>query len=430
MVSTTSASAPSARAFDIKDPSLAAEGRRRMEWAGREMPVLRQIRDRFATDRPLAGLRMTVCAHITTETGNLALAFQAGGADAVLCASNPLSTQDDVAAALVEEGIPVYAIKGEDNETYYRHIRAAIDHRPNIVIDDGADVVTMIHSERKELLPDIIGGTEETTTGVIRHRALEKEGLLAFPIVAVNDADTKHFFDNRYGTGQSTVDGILRATNILLAGKVAVVAGYGWCGKGIAMRLRGMGARVIVTEIEPVPALEAAMDGFAVMSMDRAAALGDFFITATGNINVVDRVHLEQMKDGAILANSGHFNSEINLTALEEMSGEGRRTLRPFVEEFVISSDQRLIVLGEGRLINLAAAEGHPASVMDMSFANQALAAAYLAEHGRTLEPRVYSVPEEIDREIARLKLQAMGIEIDRLTPEQERYLTSWEGGT
>jgi len=429
-VSTTSGSARGARSFDIKDPSLAAEGRRRMEWAGREMPVLRQIRERFATDRPLAGIRMTVCAHITTETGNLALTFQAGGADAVLCASNPLSTQDDVAAALVEEGIPVYAIKGEDNETYYRHIRAAIDHRPQIVIDDGADVVTMIHSERKELLPDIIGGTEETTTGVVRHRALEKEGLLAFPIVAVNDADTKHFFDNRYGTGQSTVDGILRATNILLAGKVAVVAGYGWCGKGIAMRLRGMGARVIVTEIEPVPALEAAMDGFAVMSMDRAAALGDIFITATGNINVVDRVHLEQMKDGAILANSGHFNSEINLKALEEMSGEGRRTLRPFVEEFVIAPGQRLIVLGEGRLINLAAAEGHPASVMDMSFANQALAAAYLVEHGKTLEPKVYTVPEEIDREIARLKLQAMGIEIDRLTAEQERYLTSWEGGT
>ncbi len=429
-MSTTSGSARGARSFDIKDPSLAAEGRRRMEWAGREMPVLRQIRERFATDRPLAGIRMTVCAHITTETGNLALTFQAGGADAVLCASNPLSTQDDVAAALVEEGIPVYAIKGEDNETYYRHIRAAIDHRPQIVIDDGADVVTMIHSERKELLPDIIGGTEETTTGVVRHRALEKEGLLAFPIVAVNDADTKHFFDNRYGTGQSTVDGILRATNILLAGKVAVVAGYGWCGKGIAMRLRGMGARVIVTEIEPVPALEAAMDGFAVMSMDRAAALGDIFITATGNINVVDRVHLEQMKDGAILANSGHFNSEINLKALEEMSGEGRRTLRPFVEEFVIAPGQRLIVLGEGRLINLAAAEGHPASVMDMSFANQALAAAYLVEHGKTLEPKVYTVPEEIDREIARLKLQAMGIEIDRLTAEQERYLTSWEGGT
>jgi adenosylhomocysteinase len=429
-MSTIQDSARGARSFDIKDPSLAAEGRRRIEWAGREMPVLRQIRERFAAERPLAGIRMTVCAHVTTETGNLALAFQAGGADAVLCASNPLSTQDDVAAALVEEGIPVYAIKGEDNETYYRHIRAAIDHRPNIVIDDGADVVTMIHTERKELLPDIIGGTEETTTGVVRHRALAKDGLLAFPIVAVNDAETKHFFDNRYGTGQSTVDGILRATNILLAGKVAVVAGYGWCGKGIAMRLRGMGARVIVTEIEPVPALEAAMDGFAVMTMDRAAALGDFFITATGNVNVVDRVHLEQMKDGAILANSGHFNSEINLKALEEMSGEGRRTLRPFVEEFVIAPDQRLIVLGEGRLINLAAAEGHPASVMDMSFANQALAAAYLVEHGKTLEPRVYTVPEDIDREIARLKLQAMGIEIDRLTAEQERYLTSWEGGT
>jgi len=428
--STAGRSAAGSRSFDIKDPSLAAEGRRRIEWAGREMPVLRQIRDRFATDRPLAGIRMTVCAHITTETANLALAFQAGGADAVLCASNPLSTQDDAAAALVEEGIPVYAIKGEDDATYYRHIRAAIDHRPQIVIDDGADVVTMIHSERKELLPDIIGGTEETTTGVIRHRALQREGLLAFPIVAVNDAETKHFFDNRYGTGQSTVDGILRATNILLAGKVAVVAGYGWCGKGIAMRLRGMGARVIVTEIAPVPALEAAMDGFAVMSMDRAAALGDFFITATGNINVVDRVHLEQMKDGAILANSGHFNSEINLKALEEMSGEGRRTLRPYVEEFVIAAEQRLIVLGEGRLINLAAAEGHPASVMDMSFANQALAAAYLVEHGRTLEPKVYTVPEEIDREIARLKLQAMGIEIDQLTAEQERYLTSWEGGT
>ncbi|HYO31016.1 MAG TPA: adenosylhomocysteinase [Thermomicrobiales bacterium] len=429
-MSTIQESARGARSVDIKDPSLAAEGRRRIEWAGREMPVLRQIRERFAAERPLAGIRMTVCAHVTTETGNLALAFQAGGADAVLCASNPLSTQDDVAAALVEEGIPVYAIKGEDNETYYRHIRAAIDHRPNIVIDDGADVVTMIHTERKELLPDIIGGTEETTTGVVRHRALAKDGLLAFPIVAVNDAETKHFFDNRYGTGQSTVDGILRATNILLAGKVAVVAGYGWCGKGIAMRLRGMGARVIVTEIEPVPALEAAMDGFAVMTMDRAAALGDFFITATGNVNVVDRVHLEQMTDGAILANSGHFNSEINLKALEEMSGEGRRTLRPFVEEFVIAPDQRLIVLGEGRLINLAAAEGHPASVMDMSFANQALAAAYLVEHGKTLEPRVYTVPEDIDREIARLKLQAMGIEIDRLTAEQERYLTSWEGGT
>jgi adenosylhomocysteinase len=426
----TTIGAAGSRAFDIKDPSLAADGRRRIEWAAREMPVLRQIRDRFAAERPLAGLKMTVCAHVTTETANLALTFQAGGADAVLCASNPLSTQDDVAAALVEEGIPVFAIKGEDNETYYRHVRAAIEHGPNIVIDDGADVVTLLHAEYKHLLGDIIGGTEETTTGVIRHQALEQDGLLAFPMIAVNDAETKHFFDNRYGTGQSTVDGIVRATNILLAGKVAVVAGYGWCGKGIAMRLRGMGARVIVTEIAPVRALEAVMDGFDVMSMDRAAALGDFFITATGNINVVDRVHFAQMKDGAILANSGHFNSEINLKALEEMTGEGRRTLRPFVEEFVLGPDQRLIVLGEGRLINLAAAEGHPASVMDMSFANQALAAGYLAEHGRSLEPKVYPMPLDIDREIARLKLAAMGIEIDQLTEEQEKYLTSWEGGT
>ncbi len=418
------------RPFDIKDPGLAPDGRRRIEWAAREMPVLRQIRDRFAADRPLAGLKMTVCAHVTTETANLALAFQAGGADAVLCASNPLSTQDDVAAALVEDGIPVFAIKGEDNETYYRHIQAAVNHGPNIVIDDGADVVTMLHTERKDLLPAIIGGTEETTTGVIRHRALLKDGLLAFPMIAVNDAETKHFFDNRYGTGQSTIDGILRATNILLAGKVAVVAGYGWCGKGIAMRLRGMGARVIVTEIEPVRALEAAMDGFTVTSMDRAAAQADFFITATGNINVIDRNHFAQMKDGAILANSGHFNSEINIKALEEMSGEGRRTLRPYVEEFQLAQDQRVIVLGEGRLINLAAAEGHPASVMDMSFANQALAAAYLAEYGKTLEPGVYPVPREIDQEIAELKLAAMGIDIDRLSADQERYLTSWEGGT
>jgi adenosylhomocysteinase len=418
------------RSFDIKDPGLAPDGRRRIEWAAREMPVLRQIQERFAANRPLAGLKMTVCAHVTTETANLALAFKAAGADAVICASNPLSTQDDVAAALVEEGIPVFAIKGEDNETYYRHIQAAVAHGPNIIIDDGADVVTMLHTERKDLLPAIIGGTEETTTGVIRHRALEKDGLLAFPMIAVNDAETKHFFDNRYGTGQSTIDGLLRATNILLAGKVAVVAGYGWCGKGIAMRLRGMGARVIVTEIEPVRALEAAMDGFAVTSMDRAAAQGDLFVTATGNINVIDRHHFAQMKDGAILANSGHFNSEVNLKALEEMSGEGRRMLRPLVEEFVLGPDQRLIVLGEGRLINLAAAEGHPASVMDMSFANQALAAAYLAEHGASLEPKVYTVPVEIDREIARMKLDAMEIEIDQLTAEQERYLTSWEGGT
>ena len=422
--------ATTSRPFDIKDPSLAADGRRRIEWAAREMPVLRQIRERFAAERPLADVRMLVCAHITTETANLALTFQAGGADAVLCASNPLSTQDDVAAALVDEGIPVFAIKGEDNETYYRHIRTALEHRPNIVIDDGADVVSLLHQEREDLIPDVIGATEETTTGVVRHRALETAGLLRFPIIAVNDADTKHFFDNRYGTGQSTIDGILRATNILLAGKTVVVAGYGWCGKGIAMRLRGMGARVIVTEIDPVKALEAAMDGLMVMTMDRAAALGDMFITATGNINVIDRVHFEQMKDGAILANSGHFNSEVNLKALEEMTGEGRRVLRPYVEEFVLGEEQRLIVLGEGRLINLAAAEGHPASVMDMSFANQALAAGYLVSDGRNLEKRVHRVPDEIDQEIARLKLVSMGIEIDDLSPEQVHYMNSWEGGT
>jgi adenosylhomocysteinase len=420
----------SARPFDIKDPSLAPDGRRRIEWAAREMPVLRQIREQFAREQPLAGIRLVACAHVTTETANLALTLKAGGADAVLCASNPLSTQDDVAAALVDEGIPVFAIKGEDNATYYRHIQAALDHRPNIVIDDGADLVTMLHQDRQELLPEVIGGTEETTTGVIRHQALANEGLLRFPMIAVNDADTKHFFDNRYGTGQSTIDGIIRATNILLAGKTVVVAGYGWCGKGIAMRMRGMGAHVVVTEINPVRALEAAMDGFVVMTMDQAAPRADLVVTATGNINVVDRRHFDTMKDGAIMANSGHFNSEVNLKALEEMSGEGRRTLRPFVEEFVVGDGRRLIVLGEGRLINLAAAEGHPASVMDMSFANQALAVDYLVRNGKSLEPKVYPVPEEIDHEIARMKLAAMGIEIDELTPEQQRYLTSWEGGT
>jgi len=394
------------------------------------MPVLGQIRDQFDRERPLDGIRMVVCAHITTETANLALALKSGGANAVLCASNPLSTQDDVAAALVEEGIPVFAIKGEDNDTYYRHIRSALDHGPQVIVDDGADVVSLIHQERRDLLSDVIGATEETTTGVVRHRALHRDGLLQFPVIAVNDADTKHFFDNRYGTGQSTIDGILRATNVLLAGKTIVVAGYGWCGKGIAMRARGMGGRVIVTEINPVRALEAAMDGFAVTTMDRAAAVGDIFITATGNINVIDRNHFDQMKDGAIMANSGHFNAEVNIRALEEMSGEGRRTLRPFVEEFVLGPDHRVILLGEGRLINLAAAEGHPASVMDMSFANQALAVAYLVREGRSLEPNVYSVPEDIDREIARLKLAAMEIEIDELTAEQERYMTSWEGGT
>ena len=420
----------SARRFDIKDPGLAADGRRRIDWAAREMPVLRQIREQFGREKPLQDVRILVCAHITTETANLALAMQAGGADAVLCASNPLSTQDDVAAALVEEGIPVFAIKGEDNETYYKHIRSALEHNPQIIVDDGADVVTMLHSERKDLLANVIGATEETTTGVIRHKALLADGLLQFPVIAVNDAETKHFFDNRYGTGQSSLDGIMRATNILLAGKTIVVAGYGWCGKGIAMRARGMGARVIVTEINPVRALEAAMDGFQVTTMDRAAALGDIFITATGNINVVDRNHFDQMKDGAIMANAGHFNSELNIKALEEMSGEGRRTLRPFVEEFVLGPDQRVILLGEGRLINLAAAEGHPASVMDMSFANQALGVAYLVREGKDLAPGVYSVPEDIDQGIARLKLAAMEIEIDQLTAEQEKYLTSWEGGT
>ena len=424
------AAAPSSRNFDIKDPSLAADGRRRIEWAEREMPVLRQIRQRFHSERPLAGIRLLACAHITTETANLALTLQAGGADAVLCASNPLSTQDDVAAALVEAGIPVFAIKGEDNETYYRHMNAAMDHRPQIVVDDGADVVSSLHKERKDQAAEVIGATEETTTGVIRDQAMEREGVLRFPVIAVNDADTKHFFDNRYGTGQSTLDGILRATNILLAGRTIVVGGYGWCGKGISTRARGMGAHVIVTEVDPVRALEAVMDGFTVMSMNRAAALGDIFITASGNINVIDRIHFEQMKDGAIMANSGHFNSEINLKALEEMTGEGRRTLRPFVEEFQLAEDQRLIVLGEGRLINLAAAEGHPASVMDMSFANQALSVEYLAKHAADLENKVYTVPKELDSEIARLKLAAMRVEIDTLSPEQEHYLSSWEAGT
>jgi adenosylhomocysteinase len=370
---------------------------------------------------------MVVCAHITTETANLALTFKAGGADAVLCASNPLSTQDDVAAALVDEGIPVFAIKGEDSKTYHGHIQSALEHNPHVIIDDGADVVTSLHTSRTDLLANVIGATEETTTGVIRERAMEQDGVLKFPIVAVNDADTKHFFDNRYGTGQSTIDGILRATNILIAGKSVVVAGYGWCGKGIAMRFRGMGARVIVTEIDPVKALEAAMDGFQVLTMEQAAPIADMVVTATGNINVVDRHHFEQMKDGAIMANSGHFDSEVNVKALGEMAGEGRRTLRPFVEEFQIAENRKLIVLGEGRLINLAAAEGHPASVMDMSFANQALAAGYIVREGKNLEPRVYSVPHEIDQEIARLKLISMGIEIDQLTEEQAKYLSSWQ---
>ena len=421
--------APMTRNFDIKDPSLAAGGKRRIEWAAREMPVLRQIRETFSSTRPFDGVRILGCAHITTETANLALTLQAGGADAVMCASNPLSTQDDVAAALVEAGIPVFAIKGEDDDTYHRHIHQAIAHKPQVIIDDGADVVTILHKEYPALLPDILGATEETTTGVIRERAMEAAGVLRFPVVAVNDADTKHFFDNRYGTGQSTIDGILRATNILLAGRTVVVAGYGWCGKGIATRIRGMGSLVIVTEVDPVRALEAAMDGFQVRTMEDAAPIADLIVTATGNINVVDRHHFEAMKHGAILANSGHFNAEVNLKALAEMAGEGRRTLRPFVEEFTFG-DKSLIVLGEGRLINLAAAEGHPASVMDMSFANQALASEYIVKEGRNLEHRVYRVPEEIDREIAALKLEAINISIDTLTEEQHHYLNSWESGT
>lgn len=414
------------RQFDIKDPSLAAAGHRRIAWASREMPVLASIRERFEREKPFDGVRMVCCAHITTETANLALTLKAGGVDAVLCASNPLSTQDDVAAALVDEGIRVYAIKGEDAETYNAHIKAAISHKPHLLMDDGADVVTMIHRDYPELLDEMIGGTEETTTGVIRERAMEAAGFLKFPIVAVNDADTKHFFDNRYGTGQSSLDGVVRATNVLLAGKHVVVAGYGWCGKGIAMRAKGLGARVTVTEVDPIRALEAAMDGFEVKKMEDAVPTADLILSATGDINVVDRQHFEVMKNGCMLANAGHFNSEINLKALEEMSGEGRKTLRPFVEEFTFG-DKTVIVLGEGRLINLAAAEGHPASVMDMSFANQALASEFLAKEGKNLENKVYRVPEEIDREIAALKLAAMGITIDQLTPEQQKYLTSWD---
>jgi adenosylhomocysteinase len=416
--------------YDIADRSLADDGHRRIAWAAREMPVLHLIRERFENEKPLAGTRIVACVHVTTESANLALTLRAGGADAVICASNPLSTQNDVAAALVDEGIGVFAIKGEDAETYYRHINSAIDHQPNLVIDDGADVVSTIHRARRDAIGAVIGATEETTTGVQRLRAMEKDGVLEFPVIAVNDADTKHFFDNRYGTGQSTLDGILRATNILLAGKVVVVAGYGWCGKGIAMRAKGMGARVIVTEINPTRALEAAMDGFAVTTMARAAAMGDLFITVTGNINVIDREHFERMKSGAIVANSGHFNAEINMRALEEMSGEGRRSLRPFVEEYQIAAEKKIIVLGEGRLINLAAAEGHPASVMDMSFANQALACSYLVSSAQALEKRVYDVPTEIDQQIARLKLHSMRIEIDELTVEQHAYINSWEQGT
>jgi adenosylhomocysteinase len=416
--------------FDIKDPKLAEGGRLRIEWAEREMPVLRLIRERFAKERPLKGVRVSACLHVTTETANLMRTLQAGGADVVLTASNPLSTQDDVAAALVNQfEIPTFAIKGEDNVTYYKHLRAALDHKPQMTMDDGADLVSVLHKERRDLLPSVIGGTEETTTGVIRLRAMAADGALNFPIIAVNDASTKHFFDNRYGTGQSTIDGIIRATNVLLAGKTFVVAGYGWCGRGLANRARGMGANVIVTEIDPLPALEAVMDGFRVMPMVEAAAIGDIFCTVTGDLNVLDRHHFEVMKDGAIVSNSGHFNVEINIPALDEMSS-GKRLVRPFVEEYALKDGRRIYLLGEGRLINLASAEGHPASVMDMSFANQALSAEYMFKNAATLEKKVYSVPTEIDREIARLKLEAMHVKLDVLTAQQVAYLNSWEEGT
>ncbi len=416
--------------YDIKDPKLAEGGRRRIDWAEREMPVLRLIRERFAKERPLKGVRMSACLHVTTETANLAQTLHLGGADLVITASNPLSTQDDVAAALVNiYEVPTYAIKGEDNVTYYKHIKAALDHAPHVTMDDGADLVSTMHKERRDLLPNVMGGTEETTTGVIRLRAMAADGALKFPVIAVNDAQTKHLFDNRYGTGQSTIDGIVRATNVLLAGKIFVIAGYGWCGRGLAMRARGMGANVVITEVDPLPALEAVMDGFRVMEMGEAAKIGDIFVTVTGDLNVIDKHHLEVMKDGAIIANSGHFNVEINIPALEKMSKE-KKLVRPFVEQYVLEDDRRINLLGEGRLINLAAAEGHPASVMDMSFANQALSVEYVVKNADKLENRVYSVPGDIDREIARLKLDAMGVEIDKLTPAQEKYLNSWEEGT
>jgi adenosylhomocysteinase len=418
---------------DVKDVALAPAGRLRIEWAEQSMPVLRQVRERFAKEQPLKGLRLGACLHVTTETAVLMSTLKAGGAQVALCASNPLSTQDDVAAALVREfEVPVFARKGEDHATYYRHLEAVLATRPNITMDDGADLISELHREGppgRDLAPQVIGGTEETTTGVIRLRAMEREGVLAFPVIAVNDADTKHLFDNRYGTGQSTVDGILRATNILLAGRTVVVAGYGMCGRGVASRANGMGAHVVVTEVEPLRALEAVMDGYPVMSMLRAAEVGDVFVTVTGNTSVIRTEHFNRMKDGAILANAGHFNVEIDLEALGTLAPK-RRSVRPFVEEFTLAGGRRLYVLGEGRLINLAAAEGHPAAVMDMSFANQALSAEYLVKRGRTLERKVYAVPRDIDREIARLKLASMNVEIDDLTPAQEVYLGSWRHGT
>jgi adenosylhomocysteinase len=415
---------------DVKDLSLAADGVTRILWADRQMPVLAAIRERFEREQPLAGYRVSACLHVTSETANLARTLQAGGADLLLCASNPLSTQDDVAAALVAEyGISVFAIRGEDESTYYSHINAAADHHPQLTMDDGADVIGVLHKERRDQLSEIVGGMEETTTGVIRLKALEAQGELGFPIVAVNEAKTKHLFDNRYGTGQSTIDGIIRATNLLLAGRRFVVAGYGWTGRGVALRARGLGAHVIVTEVDPMRALEAAMDGFEVLPMERAAEVGDVFCTATGDKGVIRREHVERMKDGAILANTGHFNVEIDIPALESLA-ESRRIARPNVEEFELGDGRRVYLIADGRLVNLAAAEGHPASVMDMSFANQALSAEYVVGNAEQLERKVYDVPDEIDREIARLKLETMGVEIDRLTEEQARYLASWDEGT
>ena len=416
--------------YDIKDLSLAEGGRYRMQWAEREMPVLRLIRSRFEKERPLKGIRVSACLHVTAETANLMRTLQVGGADVVLTASNPLSTQDDVAACMVSYyEIPTFSIKGEDNATYYKHINAALDHKPHLTMDDGADLVGTLHKERRDQLHSIVGGTEETTTGVIRLRAMAADGALAFPVMAVNDALTKHLFDNRYGTGQSTLDGIIRATNVLLAGKTFVCAGYGWCGRGLAMRARGMGANVIVTEIDPLKALEAVMDGYRVMPMVEASLIGDFFCTVTGDLNVIDKHHFEVMKDGAIVSNSGHFNVEINIPALEKMSKEIKR-VRPFVDQYTLTDGRQIHILGEGRLINLASAEGHPASVMDMSFANQALGLEYMVKNAASMEKKVYSIPEAIDQEIARLKLDAMNVKIDVLSAEQVKYLNSWEEGT
>jgi adenosylhomocysteinase len=416
--------------YDVKDLKLADGGRLKIEWAEREMPVLRQIKERFAKEQPLKGMRISACLHVTTETANLMKTLQAGGADVVLTASNPLSTQDETAASLVNhDEIPVYAIKGEDNITYYKHINAAIDHKPHFTMDDGADLVNVLHTKRREVLSGVVAGTEETTTGVIRLHAMAADGALNYPIIAINDALTKHFFDNRYGTGQSTIDGIVRATNVLLAGKVFVVAGYGWCGRGLASRARGMGSNVVVTEVDPLKALEAVMDGYRVMKMEEASKIGDIFVTLTGDINVIDEHHFNVMKDAAIVCNSGHFNVEINIPSLEKMS-KSKRLVRPFVDEYITKDNRRIYILGEGRLINLASAEGHPASVMDMSFANQALSLEYLIKNASKMEKKVYSVPDAIDQNIAALKLAAMGITCDTLTAEQVKYLGSWEEGT